>query len=71
MTCGRGTGASLGSGLAPRPERLQKSQLSRTVRGLRPENHRSKATFTTDIISDNLRLSDSNNGNKSVLSAVG
>ncbi|KRO11559.1 hypothetical protein [Lactiplantibacillus xiangfangensis] len=54
MACGRGTGSSLGSGLAPRPEYLQNAQLSRTVRGLKPENRRLKATFTTDAISANL-----------------
>ncbi len=35
MTYSRGTGASLGGGLAPRPERLQNAQLSRTVRSVR------------------------------------
>ena len=59
MTCGRGTGASLGSGLVPRPERLQKTQLSRTVRGVSPaKKRRANATITTDDISGNLRVSD-------------
>lgn len=64
MACGRGTGSSLGSGLAPRPEYLQNAQLSRTVRGLKPENRRLKATFTTDVISANLWLSDANSNSK-------
>jgi len=33
ITCGRGTGPSQGR-LGPRPEPLQKSQVSRTVRGV-------------------------------------
>ncbi len=61
MTCGRGTGSSLRNGLDPRPERLQNAQLSRTVRGVKTgKSHRSNTTFTTDAISGNLRLSDSN-----------
>jgi len=36
VTCGRGTRPSLRSGLGLRPEWLQKSQLSRTVRPVRP-----------------------------------
>ncbi len=35
MTCGRGTGASLRSGLAPRTGHLQNAQVSCTVRGVR------------------------------------
>ncbi|WP_338226011.1 hypothetical protein [Lactiplantibacillus paraxiangfangensis] len=58
MTCGRGTGPSLRSGLVPRLKQLQNAQLFQTVRGLRPEIRRSKATFTTDAISGNLRVSD-------------
>ena len=59
MTCGRGTGPSLGSGLVPRLKQLQNAQLFQTVRGLRPaRKRRSNATFTTDAISGNLRASD-------------
>ena len=36
ITCGRGTESSLWSGLDPRSEQLQKPQLSRPVRGVRP-----------------------------------
>ena len=46
------------SGLTLRLEQLQNAQLFQTVRGLSPENHRAKITFTTDAISDSLRLSD-------------
>ena len=42
--------------LAPRPEALPKPQVSRPVRGVRPENHRSNATITADAINNNLQL---------------
>ncbi len=52
------------SGLAPRLEQLQRTQLFQTVRGLRPDTHRPNTTFTTDAISANLRAFDNNNGSK-------
>ncbi|CAJ1227502.1 hypothetical protein [Lactiplantibacillus xiangfangensis] len=68
MTCGRGTGPSLGNGLVLRPERLQKAQLSRTVRGVSPaKKRRANTTFTTDVISYGLRLSDGDNNSKIIL----
>jgi len=42
--------------LAPRPEALHNPQISRPVRGVRPENHRSNATHTPDAINNNLQL---------------
>ncbi|KRO11063.1 hypothetical protein IV64_GL002762 [Lactiplantibacillus xiangfangensis] len=50
---------------------MQKAQLLRTVRGLRPENHRSNTTVTTDVISGDLRWSDINNNSKTIFSGVG
>ncbi|WP_338225959.1 hypothetical protein [Lactiplantibacillus paraxiangfangensis] len=59
MVCGRGTGPSLRSGLAPRPEHLQKAQLFWTVRGVGTEkNAGPNTTITTDAISASLRLFD-------------
>ena len=56
ITCGRGTGPSQ-KRLGPRPEPLQKSQVSRTVRGVTSaKNSRCNATITTDVISPNLQL---------------
>jgi len=55
LTCGRGTGPSQGR-LGPRPERLQKAQVSRTVRGVTSaKSSRCNATVTTDVISPNLQ----------------
>ena len=42
--------------LAPRPKALPKPQISRPVRGVRPERHRSNATNTADAINNNLQL---------------
>ena len=42
--------------LAPRPEALHNPQISRTVRGVRPENRRSNATHTADALNNNLQL---------------
>ena len=42
--------------LAPRPEALPKPQISRPVRGVRLENHRSNATHTADVLNNNLQL---------------
>jgi len=42
--------------LAPRPETLHNPQISRPVRGVRPENHRSNATHTADALNNNLQL---------------
>ncbi|WP_338208635.1 hypothetical protein [Lactiplantibacillus paraxiangfangensis] len=58
MTCGRGTGASLGSGLAPRPKYLQNAQVSRTVQWCKGGKAPPNTTITTDAISGNLRASD-------------
>jgi len=44
--------------LAPRPEALPKPQVSRPVRGVRPENRRSNATHTADAINNNLQLNN-------------
>ena len=44
--------------LAPRPKALHKPQISRPVRGVRPENLRSNATITADAINNNLQLID-------------
>ncbi|WP_404411511.1 hypothetical protein [Lactiplantibacillus xiangfangensis] len=58
MTCGRGTGASRGSGLAPRLEHLQKTQLSQTVQWCKDGKAPPNTTITTDAIRGNLRASD-------------
>ena len=42
--------------LVPRPEALPKPQISRPVRGVRPEIRRSNATYTADAINNNLQL---------------
>jgi len=44
--------------LAPQPETLPKPQISRLVRGVRPEKRRSNATITADAINNNLQLID-------------
>jgi len=45
-----------GRRLAPRQEALPSPQISRPVRGVRPEACRSNATHTPDAISNNLQL---------------
>ena len=42
--------------LDPRPEALQNPQVSRPVRGVRPEKRRSNATHTADALNHNLQL---------------
>jgi len=42
--------------LVPRPKALPKPQISRPVRGVRPEKRRSNATRTADAINNNLQL---------------
>ncbi len=42
--------------LAPRPEALPKPQIFRPVRGVRPENCRSNAAHTADVLNNNLQL---------------
>jgi len=42
--------------LAPRPKASQSPQISRPVRGVRPEKRRSNATHTPDAINNNLQL---------------
>ncbi|WP_338208645.1 hypothetical protein [Lactiplantibacillus paraxiangfangensis] len=57
MTCGRGTGPSLGSGLVPRPGHLQSAQVSRTVQWCKDGKAPPNTTITTDAISGNLCIS--------------
>jgi len=44
--------------LCPQPETLPNPQISRLVRGVRPEKRRSNATITADAINNNLQLID-------------
>ncbi len=44
--------------LDPRPEALPKPQISRPVRGVRPDNHRSNATHTADALNNSLQLNN-------------